>query len=311
MEFEIQEIRDLAEFFAKRFPAVADRQRIAQSAGLPSENLGGDGLQAWERVVRLAMEGGKLWNLAEAARIARPADANLRDLANAVKTSGGGKGRGYLAAAVVVLAVGGFGFALTQPNPLSDAEPADSPIAVVEPAVESDELASEVETTLAVTEPGEEGASTVVEDAPKVAAASVPPVEPAPTNTPAVERKPSVTTNAAVAVANPLKRKRRIIPADGVHGRCGGAKEEIVGYWYAGEARPGQAGQVIDIGRTVNVRMDYPRYNNGYSSRSEVVCWLKTGDKVKLTQAPIYVDGDVYWVPLVAGDLIAVPTSDA
>jgi len=307
MEFEVQEIRDLAEFFAKRFPAVADRERIAQSAGLPAENLGGDVLQAWERLVRTAMEGGKIWNLAEAGRIARPADANLRDLANAFGGSRGGAKRRYLAAAVVVLAVGGFGFALTQPNPLSDAEPVDAAIAVVEPSVES-EVSSAVETTLAVTEPGEEVTEPVVEDTPKVAEAIVSAAQSTPAKAPTVEQKPKVS---AVVVAAPTTRTRRIIPPDGVKGRCGGAKEEIVGYWYAGDATPGQAGQVIDIGHTVNVRQDYPRYDNGYSSRSDVVCWLKTGDKVKLTQAPIYVDGDVYWVPLVAGDLVAVPASDA
>ena len=308
MEFEVQEIRDLAEFFAKRFPALADRERIAQSAGLPSENLGGDVLQAWERVVRAAMEGGKLWNLAEAGRIARPADANLRDLANAFGDSRGGTKRRYLAAAVVVLAVGGFGFALTQPNPLSDAEPTDSTVAVIEPLV-----APEVETTLAVTEPGEDAAETaVVEAAPKVEAAPVPVPVPAvalaPTTPKAVVQQAKAPVVAAVT---PVPRKRRIIPADGVQGRCGGARQEIVGYWYAGDTTPGLTGEVVDIGRTVNVRQDYPRYNNGYSSRSEVVCWLKTGDKVKLTQAPIYVDGDVYWVPLVAGDLIAASVGGA
>ncbi len=315
MEFEIQEIRDLAEFFAKRFPGEAERERIVASAGLSAENLGGDSLQAWERIVRSAMEKNRLWNLAEAGRIALPADANLRDLANAfAETKQGGFKPKHLVAAVALFALAGFGFALTQPNPVSDTEPATELVAVSddietpEPVIEPEPVIDEALELVAVEEAAAEPATPAAAEPPSAPPAVVAPVAKAPV----APTKPHVAP-AAVAVAKPQTEisKRRKIPADGVHGRCGGAKEEIVGYWYAGDATPGEAGQVIDIGRAVNVRVDYPRFKNGYSSRTDIVCWLQSGDKVRLTQAPIYVEGDVYWVPLVAGDLIAVPSSDA
>ena len=309
MEFEIQEIRDLAEFFAKRFPGEAERERIVASAGLSAENLGGDSLQAWERIVRSAMEKNRLWNLAEAGRIALPADANLRDLANAfAETKRGGLKPKHLVAAVALFALAGFGFALTQPNPVSDTEPATELVAVTDDIETPEPVADEALALAPVEEAAAEPIAPATAEQPSAPPAVVAPVAKAPL----APVKPRVAP-AAVAVAKPQTEllKRRKIPADGVRGRCGGAKEEIVGYWYAGDATPGEAGQVIDIGRAVNVRVDYPRFNNGYSSRTDIVCWLQSGDKVRLTQAPIYVEGDVYWVPLVAGDLIAVPSSDA
>ena len=309
MEFEIQEIRDLAEFFAKRFPGVAERERIVASAGLSAENLGGDSLQAWERIVRSAMEKNRLWNLAEAGRIALPADANLRDLANAfAETKQGGLKPKHLVAAVALFALAGFGFALTQPNPVSDTEPATELVAVTDDIETPEPVVDEALELASVEEAAAEPIAPETAEPPSAPPAVVAPVAKAPV----APEKPRVAP-AAVAAAKPQAEssKRRRIPADGIRGRCGGAKEEIVGYWYAGDATPGEAGQVIDIGRAVNDRVDYPRFKNGYSSRTDIVCWLQSGDKVRLTQAPIYVEGDVYWVPLVAGDLIAVPSSDA
>lgn len=88
-----------------------------------------------------------------------------------------------------------------------------------------------------------------------------------------------------------------------VNGRCGGSRGEVVGYWYAGEERPGQKGTTIEMDGAVNVRADYPDVHNGFEKRSAVKCVLQSGDRVTLEAEPIRVPGDAYWVPLVAGSI--------
>lgn len=88
-----------------------------------------------------------------------------------------------------------------------------------------------------------------------------------------------------------------------VTGRCGGQRGQVVGYWYAGRTPPGRAGQAITLRQGANVRADYPDVHNGYDARAPMVCSLVAGDRLTLSQDPIQVPGDAWWVPLVAGDL--------
>ena len=55
----------------------------------------------------------------------------------------------------------------------------------------------------------------------------------------------------------------------------------------------------------VRVRLDYPDAHNQFNARAPVTCHLIPGDRVRLTDAPIHVPGDAYWVPLTDGDLLA------
>ena len=67
---------------------------------------------------------------------------------------------------------------------------------------------------------------------------------------------------------------------------------------------PGAAGDIIEMPNSVNVRLDYPDRHNNYDKRAPLRCTLTTGDRVRLTDAPIAVPGGAYWVPLHSGDLI-------
>ena len=87
-------------------------------------------------------------------------------------------------------------------------------------------------------------------------------------------------------------------------GRCTIADDGVVGYWYAGEKAPGNAGELVTVDHSVNVRADYPDHHNAYDARASVRCQLAAGDQIRLTAEPILVPGDRYWVPLYNGDLV-------
>ena len=95
------------------------------------------------------------------------------------------------------------------------------------------------------------------------------------------------------------------------NGRCTYDKSsDFIGYWYAGADLPGRQGEIITVGLGVNVRKDYPGIHNNFDKRAKVRCILKRGDKVKLTEAPVLVPGDKFWVPLYHGDLVEEAPSE-
>ena len=106
--------------------------------------------------------------------------------------------------------------------------------------------------------------------------------------------------------ATQTKRTRSVVDTGTAYhnGRCTTQDDGVVGYWYAGADAPGQAGEVLVMDYSVNVRADYPDHHNAYDARATVRCQLAAGDKVRLTAPPIHVPGDAYWVPLYNGDLI-------
>lgn len=90
-------------------------------------------------------------------------------------------------------------------------------------------------------------------------------------------------------------------------GRCTVPDGGLVGYWYAGEARPGQRGELAHLSGAVNVRVDYPGAHNGYANGARIRCVLRAGDRVTLSAEPIQVPGrhqSSWWVPLMSGDLL-------
>ncbi|HJN75803.1 MAG TPA: hypothetical protein QGF58_17875 [Myxococcota bacterium] len=87
-------------------------------------------------------------------------------------------------------------------------------------------------------------------------------------------------------------------------GRCGGTTGTVVGYWYAGFPFDADIGQVYTLKFGKYVRADYPRKANSWSAEEEILCALESGDEIRLSQAPVLVDGGKYWVPLAAGDLL-------
>jgi hypothetical protein len=95
-----------------------------------------------------------------------------------------------------------------------------------------------------------------------------------------------------------------LVPHAGPHTKCGGHPGEAVGYWYAGRHSPTQ-GETVVLDHMVNVRADYPRRANHWSTRSRVRCVLEPGDLAHISSAPITVEGGHVWVPVLAGDVRA------
>lgn len=87
------------------------------------------------------------------------------------------------------------------------------------------------------------------------------------------------------------------------HGKCRGRPGEAVGYWYAGRLSPGRVGDLVDLDRSVNVRVAYPEEANGWSSRTRIACVLAPGDRVRISRDPHVLRGGHVWVPLLDGDL--------
>ena len=108
---------------------------------------------------------------------------------------------------------------------------------------------------------------------------------------------PVLATLEGAEMSHPERAEQDTVP-----GRCGGGPGEVVGYWYAGATAP--TGEVLTMPETVNVRAAYPERANDWDARSPIRCVLHAGDLVRLSQQPVHVDGDRYWVPLVAGDLL-------
>jgi hypothetical protein len=102
------------------------------------------------------------------------------------------------------------------------------------------------------------------------------------------------TTEPVVVAPNPVANRRH----------CNRLPKGMVVYWYAGENAPGVVGDVIEIERPMNAREDYPDRHNQYNARAPIQCILVPGERVRLTEAPMFVPGDRYWVSLRASDMV-------
>src|SRR5690606_36610154 len=91
---------------------------------------------------------------------------------------------------------------------------------------------------------------------------------------------------------------------DAASGDCGARPGELVGYWYAGEQPPGDAGEVAVLSHAVNVRAAYPDATNRFDARAPVRCVLGAGSRVRLSKEPIPVPRESWWVPLISGDVL-------
>ncbi len=274
MLFSENECRELAAFFAKRFSEPSVRTMLARQAGIKEELDGEQPDRAWEQLITTAQNRRKLPKLAIVAAKTDATDQNLQAVCNLLGArSRIVRNRSIAAAAAAVLAVsfGYAGFTIgtdDTPQPL-----ADSSAPVAEPAVVDAE-------TDAVAETAPEPAIETVAEAP---------AEPA---------------GPAYVTAHTPPKERPNGPA-WRDGRCTYDKPgDFIGYWYAGADLPGRKGELAEVKLGVNVRMDYPGLHNDFNTRAKVRCILKRGDKVKLSDAAIFVPPDKYWVPLYHGDLV-------
>ena len=274
MLFSENECRELAAFFAKRFSEPSVRTMLARQAGIKEDLDGDQPALAWERLITTAQNRRKLPKLAIVAAKTDTTDQNLQAVCNLLGArSRIVRNRSIAAAAAACLAVsfGYAGFTIgTDDDPTPVAESSAS--AVEDPIIDAP-------------------VDAVVEAAPE------PPMEEL------IEVPPEPAGPAYVTAHTPPK-DRPNGPA-WRDGRCTYDNPgDFIGYWYAGADLPGRKGEVAEVKLGVNVRMDYPGLHNDFNTRAKVRCILKRGDKVKLSDAAIFVPPDKYWVPLYHGDLV-------
>ncbi|MBN1336496.1 MAG: hypothetical protein JXB39_11095, partial [Deltaproteobacteria bacterium] len=109
MEFTAQEIQDMAEFFARRFPQAAEREAIMAEAGLAHGPSEPDPLRAWTTTLTAAASQHKVRRLATAALARRAGDENLVEMVRVLsreRRRRGGITWGLVGAGVLLL-VGG------------------------------------------------------------------------------------------------------------------------------------------------------------------------------------------------------------
>jgi len=276
MLFSENERRELAEFFAKRFSEPQVRSMLARQAGIKEEPDSNEAKVAWESLITTAQNRRKLPKLAIVAARTDQTDQNLQAVCNLL----GARSRivrnrvvTATAAASIALGFGWAGFSLA---------PSTTPEAMAQVVeVEVDPIPEVMIPTPEVIEAVAEVVEEVVEEEPVIE-----------------DEGPGYITAHTAPTDRPNGPAWR-------NGRCSYDKDsDFIGYWYAGADLPGRQGEVITVKMGVNVRKDYPGIHNNFDKRAKVRCILKRGDKVKLTEAPVLVPGDKFWVPLFHGDLV-------
>jgi len=284
MQFDENEIQELAEFFSRRFPEADQRQRMASAAGLSG------GFDDWERLLRQAQTRNRLSKLADVTIAAAPDDDNLRDVCT-ILTASRSRRRATMAvssAAVVILAaVVGLGLSSTAPVPVEEPAAVLASADIEQPPIpEVVRPAEAVRPAVVATKEPVAAPDEAPEVVPEEPDEAVPEPEPTGSDAEVIEAVPS-----PFAATEPLT------------GRCRAKAGALVGYWYAGATAPGSVGADVEIPVTVNVRADFPDVHNNFNARAPVRCVLHKGERLVLSGEPIQVPGDRYWVPLYGGDL--------
>ncbi len=275
MQLQPEDLEELADFFAKRFPSTSDREALVRSTGLDTV-LPSEPLPAWLVLLATAQQKDRMGVLIQAAAGLRPDDDSLSDVAEAFSEQKKLPiGKALISLAVLfALGLGAWGWFATSERHINERVPAtpstvdlkpEKPL-LPRPLIKPD-LVPEV-------------APQPIPEAPLVEAVPETPPEVFPT-----DETPPATDG------------------EWVEGRCGGPAHRLVGYWYAGTPFEPVQGEEYQLKNAKNVRADYPRRENGWDAREPVTCILKQGDTVTLSHAPVLVDGGKYWVPLYSGDL--------
>jgi len=273
MPFHSSDLNKLAKVLARSFPEYELRMRLASKAEVAAKaQIAGEALEAWRDIVHCAQAAGSLSVLVEAALLEQPGNADLKRYRvepGGQPTSGS---LGHLWVALALLLAGGLAYWQRTSEDISDAlmEP------ILAPALE-----------------------VMFEDHGRIHDHRV-------ENLTEPERGDAVIDAGADAPLAPDAAQVNLVgePADTpTEGRCGGSPGSLVGYFYAGGHFDGLVGEPYTMRGDVNVRADYPRKENSWSSGAEIRCVLLRGDVLVLTQHAIEVDGEKVWVPLHAGDL--------
>jgi hypothetical protein len=296
------ELKDLAAACARRFPRPEEQRAMALAAGIGGDRTDvGDAQLAWYQLLRAAQEQGKMGGLARALAKAAPGDENLQAMARAVGVISRppaavtpvmlGLGAG---ASLALLAVGALGLSLFS-GVDSEKRPPQA-----DPATVGSGLASPTPDEPNPDEPAPNGS-----DGPGPTAVPTPPAAPtdnptsgpagappSPAATPPPTATPPTATPPTTAVTATTPTERAPRPG------CKGPAGEVVGYYYAGTASPGSAGDTITLARDARVRADYPRAENHHNAAAREVCVLTRGTRLTLAQAPIDASKGHFWVPV-------------
>lgn len=285
MQLQPEDLEELADFFAKRFPNASDREALVRSTGLDTV-LPSEPLPAWLVLLATAQQKDRMGVLIQAAAGLRPDDDSLSDVAEAFSEQKKLPiGKALISLAVLfALGLGAWGWFATSERHINERVPATPSTVDLKP-----------DKPLL---PRSKGTPALPEDIPGANPGTNP--EAAPSATP--EANPVEVPQTPPEVF-PVDDKPPATDGEWIEGRCGGPAHRLVGYWYAGAPFEPAQGDTYELKNSKNVRADYPRRENGWDAREPVTCVLKQGDTVTLSHAPVLVDGGKYWVPLYSGDL--------
>ncbi len=240
-------LEELAAFYTRRLPD--DAGAIAQRCGMPRPD--GTGENAWRALLLAAESQGRVHTIASAVARALPADENAQRAAQDLAPNRPWAVAAAVAACVVVLLA--VGIAASSGTAQAENAPSPAPQARVE-----------VPEATAVAAPVAAQPAT----APVVESAATAPPAPAAIEAPAPQRP-----HAVASLAPSTK-----VPRFGCHADPG----STVGWWYAGQSAPGQAGQTITLTRGANVRAGAPSAESHWRLAPPVGCGLEAGDRITL-----------------------------
>jgi len=305
------ERRDLVAHLAQRFPSWGARAELARIAGLGDAQLTGGAVAAWTSLVTEAEKRQRLPALLAAASRAQPGDPVLAGL---LATAEAGRLRvppaddpgawlkGALIAGVVVVGIGVL--ALVGDMTGLSSGSASAGLAAPEAATTLPEPSSTSHTPAGSAEPEIDG-----EPEPETDGEPEPEPEPEPETDgeteietePETDGETEIETDGETEIETEPETDGEPEPASASASSsspCPGPAGTVIGYAYAGRTSPGALGDTWRVSRGLNVRVDYPRRENNWSSKARVVCVLPPGTRVRLDREPIAVEGGVTWVPV-------------
>jgi hypothetical protein len=275
----------LVAHLAARWGSFEERRKIAVDAGLADAQMAGDAATSWRMLLSEARERGLYEKFVQRIAAEDPAVARYLSIGPQALLERKAIEPGWIAAGVLVGAgitgVLVLGFLLyghnrhtetiaMGDNSSSDPVPVPAPAAVVPSPVAP--VAVMPEAPVAV---------------PETPVAVVP-------------AAPVVPTTAPKPVAPPAEKPAVISAPESADGVCPEAGPDgLVGWAYTGRDRPKVEGGQFVAASWMNVRADYPRKENHYSSRAKSRCAVSKGMIVSVRE-PEVVDGWALWWPVTA-----------
>ena len=302
MPLNPSEIQELACFFHKRSDSVSLVALHARTGMGLTESMTREDLVAWVEFLTEANTRAQLHTVARLIQQACPDDQNLQSICSildgntfrrfetmtryAKQTGFGLMGAGALGVLVGLI---GLGASLAPETSVANEFSKQEVPVVIEQALRSD-----------------------LQPQPKV------PLQPQSRSTdlqpqPRVGTLPSQTKGTALQPQPKSAKSQRATrltqtDAPGRRGkltrRCNVKDGEHIGFFHWGPESNGKPPSEIILAHSVNVRDDYPRFTNQYSTSAAIRCILRTGEKIQLSSDAILVAGGHYWIPVTARDLI-------